>query len=137
MWHGLRRTKAGRPGRHRCSGPTCQQRLSGGGALVRDERQVKTQPGLGRTDKLWFIPLPEGVVVPSHPSRVFAGLGSFVSLNGRTTSVVFRRFSPWRRRLGIPCKHTLARVGLCVGCKDVFGRSRLCSFVGLAALGHA
>uniref|UniRef100_A0A0E0FPT4 Uncharacterized protein n=1 Tax=Oryza nivara TaxID=4536 RepID=A0A0E0FPT4_ORYNI len=72
MWHGLRRTKAGRPGGHRCSGPTCQQRLSGGGALVRDERQVKTQPSLGRTDKLWFIPPPEGVVVPSHPSRVKA-----------------------------------------------------------------
>uniref|UniRef100_A0A0E0MUU8 Uncharacterized protein n=1 Tax=Oryza rufipogon TaxID=4529 RepID=A0A0E0MUU8_ORYRU len=33
MWRGLRCTKAGRRGR-RCSGPTCRQRLTGGGASV-------------------------------------------------------------------------------------------------------
>uniref|UniRef100_A0A0D3GSW5 Uncharacterized protein n=1 Tax=Oryza barthii TaxID=65489 RepID=A0A0D3GSW5_9ORYZ len=50
VWRGLRRTNAGRRGR-RCSGSTCQQRLSGehrcvSRELAGDERWVKTQPGL-------------------------------------------------------------------------------------------
>uniref|UniRef100_A0A0E0CI99 Uncharacterized protein n=1 Tax=Oryza meridionalis TaxID=40149 RepID=A0A0E0CI99_9ORYZ len=51
VWRGLGYTKAGWRGR-RCSGPTCQQRLSGG-----DERRVKTQPGLCRTDNNGSFPL--------------------------------------------------------------------------------
>uniref|UniRef100_A0A0E0NH65 Uncharacterized protein n=1 Tax=Oryza rufipogon TaxID=4529 RepID=A0A0E0NH65_ORYRU len=49
----------------RCSGPTCRQRLSDGGASIRglasDEQPVKTQPGFGRTDNDGSFPLPRAL----------------------------------------------------------------------------
>uniref|UniRef100_A0A0E0LGG6 Uncharacterized protein n=1 Tax=Oryza punctata TaxID=4537 RepID=A0A0E0LGG6_ORYPU len=64
VWRDLQRTKASRRGRW-CRGPTCRQRLSGGGASVR-------QPWIHSRQR-WLIPPSEGVVVLSHPSRAVAG----------------------------------------------------------------
>uniref|UniRef100_A0A0E0EDQ0 Uncharacterized protein n=1 Tax=Oryza meridionalis TaxID=40149 RepID=A0A0E0EDQ0_9ORYZ len=65
-------------GGRRCSGSTCQQRLSGGGASVRDERRVKTLPGLAGPTTMFPLLralschlIPQGCLPGENPVLAF------------------------------------------------------------------